>query len=72
LIEGAAEGTGLGIQFLKHLQRTRLLLHLVDLAPLILDIDPVEQVRQLEQELHNAGLGKALDVDLLGDQKRHR
>jgi GTP-binding protein len=53
LIEGAAEGTGLGIQFLKHLQRTRLLLHLVDLAPLMLDIDPVEQVRQLEQELYN-------------------
>jgi GTP-binding protein len=53
LIEGAAEGTGLGIQFLKHLQRTRLLLHLVDLAPLMLDVDPVEQVRQLEQELHN-------------------
>jgi len=53
LIEGAAEGTGLGIQFLKHLQRTRLLLHLVDLAPLVLDVDPVEQVRQLEQELQN-------------------
>jgi len=53
LIEGAAEGTGLGIQFLKHLQRTRLLLHLVDLAPLMLDVDPVEQVRQLEQELRN-------------------
>ena len=34
IIEGAAEGAGLGIQFLKHLQRTRLLLHLVDLAPL--------------------------------------
>lgn len=51
LIEGAAEGTGLGIQFLKHLQRTRLLLHLVDLAPLALDVNPVEQVRQLEQEL---------------------
>jgi len=51
LIEGAAEGTGLGIQFLKHLQRTRLLLHLVDLAPLALDVDPVEQVRQLEQEM---------------------
>ncbi len=53
LIEGAAEGTGLGIQFLKHLQRTRLLLHLVDLAPLMLDVDPVEQVRQLEKELRN-------------------
>jgi len=53
LIEGAAEGTGLGIQFLKHLQRTRLLLHLVDLAPLMLDVDPVEQVRQLQKELRN-------------------
>ena len=51
LIEGAAEGTGLGIQFLKHLQRTRLLLHLVDLAPLALEVDPVAQVRQLEEEL---------------------
>jgi GTP-binding protein len=51
LIEGAAEGTGLGIQFLKHLQRTRLLLQLVDLTPVALDVDPVEQVRQLEQEL---------------------
>jgi GTP-binding protein len=51
LIEGAAEGTGLGIQFLKHLQRTRLLLHLVDLAPLALDVRPVDQVRQLEMEM---------------------
>lgn len=51
LIEGAAEGTGLGIQFLKHLQRTRLLLHLVDLAPLAIDVDPASQVRQLEEEM---------------------
>ena len=51
LIEGAAEGTGLGLQFLKHLQRTRLLLHLVDLAPLAPDVDPAAQVRQLEHEL---------------------
>jgi len=51
LIEGAAEGTGLGIQFLKHLQRTRLLLHLVDIAPLTPEDDPVEQVRLLEGEL---------------------
>lgn len=51
LIEGAADGTGLGIQFLKHLQRTRLLLQLVDLAPLDHEIDCAEQVRQLETEL---------------------
>jgi GTP-binding protein len=51
LIEGAADGTGLGIQFLKHLQRTRLLLQLVDLAPLDEEIDCAEQVRQLETEL---------------------
>jgi GTP-binding protein len=52
LIEGAAEGAGLGVQFLKHLQRTRLLLHLVDLAPLSPEEDPVEQVRLLETEMH--------------------
>lgn len=51
IIEGAAEGAGLGIQFLKHLQRTCLLLHLVDLAPLDSSIDAVEQVRLLEGEL---------------------
>lgn len=51
LIEGAAEGAGLGIQFLKHLQRTRLLLHLVDIAPLDENYDAVTEIRQLEQEL---------------------
>jgi len=50
IIEGAAGGAGLGIRFLKHLQRTRLLLHLVDIAP-IDQADPVEQIRILEQEL---------------------
>ena len=50
LIEGAAEGTGLGIQFLKHVARTRLLLHLVDAAP-VDGTDPVAQVRAIEQEL---------------------
>lgn len=50
LIEGAAEGAGLGISFLKHLSRTGLLLHVVDIAPMD-DSDPVEAIRVIEQEL---------------------
>ncbi len=50
LIEGAADGAGLGIQFLRHVARTSQLLHLVDIAP-IDDTDPVEQVRAIEHEL---------------------
>lgn len=51
VIEGAAEGAGLGLQFLKHLSRTRLLLHLVDVAPLDESVDCATEVKQIEQEL---------------------
>jgi len=51
VIEGAAEGAGLGILFLKHVMRTRLLLHLVDMAPMDEAIDPATQVRAIEKEL---------------------
>ena len=51
LIEGAAEGAGLGIRFLKHLQRTRVLLHLVDIAPIEPEADPVEDARAIVAEL---------------------
>jgi GTP-binding protein len=59
LIEGAAEGAGLGHRFLRHLQRTRLLMHLVDLAPFDPEADPVadslailEELRKYDQALY--------------------
>ncbi|MDH5338468.1 MAG: GTPase ObgE [Rubrivivax sp.] len=51
LIEGASEGAGLGHQFLRHLQRTRLLLHIVDMAPFDDAVDPVAQARAIVGEL---------------------
>ena len=51
LIEGAAEGAGLGHQFLRHLARTRLLLHIVDLAPADPNSDPVSDARAIVEEL---------------------
>src|SRR4051812_48173047 len=51
LIEGAAGGAGLGIRFLKHLQRTRVLLHLVDIAPVDPNADPVRDAHSIVGEL---------------------
>jgi GTP-binding protein len=51
LIEGAAEGAGLGIQFLRHLSRTRVLMHLVDMAPYDPASEPLAAVRAIEAEL---------------------
>ncbi len=58
LIEGAAEGAGLGVQFLKHLARTRILLHLVDLAP-VDGSNPGENFRVIENELASYSEGIA-------------
>jgi GTP-binding protein len=51
LIEGASEGAGLGHQFLRHLQRTRLLLHILDVAPFDAGVDPVVQAKAIVAEL---------------------
>lgn len=51
LIEGAAEGAGLGHLFLRHLQRTRLLLHVIDIAPFDEGVDPVVQAKAIVGEL---------------------
>ncbi|MFN3238285.1 MAG: Obg family GTPase CgtA [Pseudomonadales bacterium] len=58
LIEGAADGAGLGVQFLKHLSRNRLLLHLLDISP-VDGSDPVNNYRVIEQEVRNYSEGIA-------------
>jgi GTPase len=60
LIEGASDGAGLGHLFLRHLQRTRLLLHIIDLAPFDDGVDPVAQAKAIAKELkkYDAGLFK--------------
>lgn len=79
LIEGAAEGAGLGHQFLRHLQRTRLLLHVIDIAPSDDGVDPVQQARALVEELrkYDAGLYAKPrwlvlnKMDLVPEDERH-
>jgi GTP-binding protein len=70
LIEGAADGAGLGIRFLKHLQRTRVLLHLVDIAPLDPEADPVRDARAIVAELKKFDKNLALKPRWLVMTKR--
>jgi GTPase len=78
LIEGAAEGAGLGHRFLKHLQRTGLLLHLVDIAPFDLDADPVrdakailEELKKYDQALHHKPRWLVINkIDLVPEEER--
>ncbi len=75
LIEGAAEGAGLGHQFLRHLARTRLLLHLIDIAPFDPEANPARDARAIAAELkkHDPGLHRKPrwlvfnKIDLAGD-----
>lgn len=79
LIEGASEGAGLGHQFLRHLARTRLLLHLVDIAPFDEAISPVdearaivEELRKYDESLYNKPRWLVLNkIDMLEETKQH-
>ncbi|WP_051304520.1 GTPase ObgE [Chitinilyticum litopenaei] len=78
LIEGASEGAGLGHRFLKHLQRTGILLHLVDLAPFDEGVDPVaeakaivEELRKYDEELYNKPRWLVLNkLDMIPEDER--
>ncbi len=80
LIEGAAEGAGLGHQFLRHLARTRVLLHLVDVSPNWDGADPVkdaraivEELRKYDEELYNKPRWLVLNkLDLVPLEERER
>lgn len=78
LIKGASQGAGLGHRFLRHLQRTRLLLHIVDVAPIDSSIDPISDARDIIAELRNYDETLYLKprwlvlnkIDLLDEEKR--
>jgi GTPase len=78
LVEGAADGAGLGHQFLRHLARTRLLLHLVDIAPFDEGVDPVagawaivDELKKYDEGLHRKPRWLVLNkIDLLPEDER--
>jgi GTP-binding protein len=78
LIRGAAEGAGLGHRFLKHLQRTHILIHLVDAIPLDASTDPVddanaiiEELRKFDEELYRKPRWLVLNkIDLIAPERR--
>ncbi|MBV8660500.1 MAG: GTPase ObgE [Burkholderiales bacterium] len=80
LIEGAAEGAGLGHRFLKHLARTGILLHLVDLAPFSEETDPVyeakaivEELRKYDEDLYNKPRWLVLNkLDMISEDERQQ
>ena len=80
LIEGAAEGAGLGHRFLRHLQRTRLLLHLVDIAPFDPEADPMrdahsilEELRKYDESLYEKPRWLVINkIDLVPEDERER
>ncbi len=77
LIEGAHQGHGLGIQFLKHVERTRILVHVIDVSPLT-GRDPVKDYRVIQKELKafnpellaRKQVIVANKIDLLGDERK--
>ncbi|MCE5335411.1 MAG: 50S ribosome-binding GTPase, partial [Desulfobacteraceae bacterium] len=77
LIEGAHEGAGLGIRFLKHIERTRLLLHVIDVSG-VAEEDPLRPYRQIENELASYSMAVAEKpgiivlnkTDMVDDPKR--
>ncbi len=69
LIEGAAEGAGLGHRFLKHLQRTRVLLHLIDIAPPDPAADPVQDAKGIVAELKKYSADLGVEAPLAGAEQ---